>query len=261
MTSDPHRTRSDPFRGHAPSWPSALAGLAGRLALGWTVTLVVMVGLGALVTVGLAHMWPLTVEDGIDRSLEAARTATGNQATLWMSGLGQTTTIVPLALAAFVGLRLALHRWREALFVGAVTIGQSLVFLLTTLVIDRDRPDVEHLDASPPTSSFPSGHTGASLALYLSLAVVVHRRVRHPALRRVLIAVLALLPLLVGLARLYRGMHHPSDVAGSAVNAGLVLWTGDRAMRATQLPDDDRPTPGPARSGMSTTPHPREVRP
>ena len=49
---------------------------------------------------------------------------------------------------------------------------QAMVFFFTTLLIDRERPDVEHLDDSPPTSSFPSGHTGAATGLYLTLGMI-----------------------------------------------------------------------------------------
>ncbi len=58
-----------------------------------------------------------------------------------------------------------LRRWREPLFLCAAVTAQAVVFYLTTLVIDRRRPVVRHLDDSPPTSSFPSGHTSASVAL------------------------------------------------------------------------------------------------
>ena len=90
---------------------------------------------------------------------------------------------------------------------------QAMVFFFTTLLIDRERPDVEKLDDSPPTSSFPSGHTGAATGLYFTLALMA-LRIRNPALRRVVVGVCVAIPLLVASARLYRGMHHVSDVAG-----------------------------------------------
>jgi len=169
------------------TWRHVLPRLAAGLLLRWVGVLALLVVLGLTVTRVADTLWPFTVEDGVNRVLEQARNATGDTLSLFMSGFGNTSTIVPVCLLAVVVLRLTLHRWREALFVGAVTVGQSVVFLLTTLAIDRERPDVVKLDESPPTSSFPSGHTSASVALYLSLAVVVHRRVRTPWARRLLV--------------------------------------------------------------------------
>ncbi len=235
--------------GSPVTWGHVMPRLVGGLLLRWIAIFVVLVALGLLVTRVADQVWPFTVEDDINRGVEQVRTASGNTATLWMSGLGNTSTIVPLCLLVALVLRLTLHRWRESFLVVAVTLGQSVVFLLTTLVIDRNRPDVAHLDQSPPTSSFPSGHTSAAIALYASLAVVAHRRIRATWLRRLAMAVLLCLPALVAVGRLYRGMHHPSDVAASLVNAGLQLLLADRLLRATSLPDDgDVPRAGVAGS-------------
>jgi membrane-associated phospholipid phosphatase len=221
-----------------PTWGRVLPRLVAGLLLRWLVVLAIVVTLGMLLTRVADTVWPFTVEDGVVRGLEQARTATGDTATLFMSGLGNTSTVVSLCLLAAGLLRLVLHRWREAVLVLSVTLGQSVVFLATTLLIDRERPDVDKLDESPPTSSFPSGHTSAAIALSVSLAVVVHRRVRSRWARRLVVAVLLCLPALVAIGRLYRGMHHPSDVVGSLVNAGLLLVLTDRLLRATPLPDD-----------------------
>lgn len=206
--------------------------VAARIVGCWVAILALMVGLGLLVTGPLKDVWPLDAEDGINRSLAAHRNPSATTWSLWFSALGNTSTIVPLCAVFFLALRVGLRRWREAIFVATCTIGQALVFLFTTLVIDRDRPDVPKLDESPPTSSFPSGHTSAATALYLSLAVVVHRTVPHVWLRRSLIVLLALLPLCVMAGRLYRGMHHPSDVTASLVNAGLVIATAHHFLLA-----------------------------
>jgi undecaprenyl-diphosphatase len=231
-----------PIRSDAPRrgrpWARPLGRLAGQLVLRWVVVLAVLVAVGMLVTTVAESVWPFTVEDGVDRALAAGRTPTRNTLTVFMSGLGNTSTIVPLCLLAAVVLRLVLHRWRESLLVGAVTLGQSVVFVLTTLAIDRERPGVPHLDDSPPTSSFPSGHTSASIALYSSLAVVAHRRIRNPWVRRPVMVLLLCLPGLVATGRLYRGMHHPSDVVAALLNAGLLLLLTDRLLRTTPLPDD-----------------------
>ena len=206
--------------------------VAAKILGSWVVIFALITGIGLLVTGPLSDVWPFTREDALNRSLAQGRTPDATEWSFWFSALGNTSTIVPLCALFFVTLRVTLQRWREAVFVVVCTIGQSLVFLSTTLVIDRERPDVPKLDESPPTSSFPSGHTSAATALYLALAVVVHRTVRLTWLRRALIVLLALLPLCVLVGRLYRGMHHPSDVTASLLNGALILTTAYRFLLA-----------------------------
>ena len=102
--------------------------------------------------------------------------------------------------------------------------GEVLTFLTVSAVVERDRPDVSQLDAAPPTSSVPSGHTGAAVALYGYLAVISPPRdagqVARPAAcrppaadsrrRRTLAPV--------------RGMHYPADVVFGAVNGAVWAW-------------------------------------
>ena len=220
------------------TWPRALGPLVGQLLLAWACVLAVLVLLGLLLTNGLERVWPLTVEDDASRELEDARTATGNDVTFLISEAGNTITIVALCALLAGLLRWQLHRWREAILLVSCCVGQSVVFLFTTMLIDRERPDVEKLDESPPTSSFPSGHTGASLALYLTTALIVHRDCSQRRVRRVLVGLLVLVPILVGLARMYRGMHHPSDIVGSLVNAGLVILLTSRLVDRRELPGE-----------------------
>jgi membrane-associated phospholipid phosphatase len=227
-THSPALRRAHP----ADPGPDRPVAVAARIVGCWLAIFALLVGIGLLVTGPLKDVWPFSAEDGINRSLARARTPDATTWSMWFSALGNTSTIVPLCTVFVVALRIGLRRWREAVFVATCTIGQSLVFLFTTLLIDRSRPDVPKLDESPPTSSFPSGHTSAATALYLSLAIVVHRTVPHVWLRRSLIVLLALLPLCVMAGRLYRGMHHPSDVAASLVNAGLVIATAHHFLLA-----------------------------
>ncbi|MFC8228980.1 diacylglycerol kinase family protein [Streptomyces sp. NPDC057287] len=190
-----------------------------------------MVGVGLLLTGPAARAWPLTSEDEVNEALERARTGTLDTVSLIVSEAGNTVTVVVGTLLACLALLLVprLPRWRDALFLSVAVSLQSLVFLVITEAVDRTRPDVDRLDASPPTSSYTSGHTGAATALYAGLAVLVLHRAKGPW-RRVVAVLLLLLPLLVGLARAYRGMHHPTDVAGGLLNGGLSLLIVGRAL-------------------------------
>ncbi|MCU7727296.1 phosphatase PAP2 family protein [Actinoplanes sp. KI2] len=181
-----------------------------------------MIGLGLLITKVLAGVWPFTVEDGVNRYFAAHRTDSRNAVTEFFSLVGSTPVIIGVTFVAALVLLRTLHSWREPIFLCAAVSAQAIVFFFTTLVIDRQRPRVHHLDASPPTSSFPSGHTSAAFALYAGLALILAGLVRR-TWAKWLCWLLVLVPVCVATSRLYRGMHHPSDVTASFLNGALCI--------------------------------------
>ena len=90
---------------------------------------------------------------------------------------------------------------------------------------------LKHLDAAPPTSSFPSGHTAAAIALYGAVAVLASERARSAALRWLLVAIGVLVPLVVALSRVYRGMHYTTDVLGGMILGATWLFVTTKAIR------------------------------
>ncbi|GIF25910.1 undecaprenyl-diphosphatase [Actinoplanes tereljensis] len=189
----------------------------------WLIALLLgMIALGLLVTKVLNDVWPFTAEDGINRYFAAHRTPPWNLVTEIFSLIGSTPVIIGVTAIAALILLKTLHSWYEPLFLCAAVTAQALVFFFTTLVIDRQRPQVKHLDNSPPTSSFPSGHTSAAFALYCGLALILARLV-HQTWQKWLCWALLLMPVGVALSRLYRGMHHPSDVTASFINGALCV--------------------------------------
>ncbi|MEH1055849.1 phosphatase PAP2 family protein [Micromonospora sp. CPCC 206171] len=201
-----------------------------RVLVPVALLLTFMVLLGVLVTRVLDRVWPFTVEDAVNRDLAADRTGGWNDVSLVFSTLASTQVIVLVTAVAALVLRLVLHRWREPLFLCAAVSAQALVFLLTTMAIDRRRPAVEQMDVSPPTSSFPSGHTSAAVALYVGIALLLALRAKSTAGKVTWCALLVLVPVGVALTRMYRGMHHPSDVVASFVNGGTCVAIMARAL-------------------------------
>ncbi|WP_319461575.1 phosphatase PAP2 family protein [Micromonospora sp. RTP1Z1] len=201
-----------------------------RVLLPLALLFSVMVALGLLVTRVLAKAWPFTVEDAVNRELAGDRTAGWNVVSLVFSTLASTQMIVVVTVLVALVLRLVLHRWREPLFLCAAVTAQALVFLFTTMAIDRRRPAVEHMDVSPPTSSFPSGHTSAAVALYVGIAVLLALLAKTTPAKITWWTLLVLVPVGVAVTRLYRGMHHPSDVLASFVNGGICVAIMARAV-------------------------------
>ncbi|WP_433825223.1 phosphatase PAP2 family protein [Actinoplanes sp. CA-015351] len=226
-----------------------------RIVLPIAVLLLFLIGLGLLLTHQAAHWWPLTIEDGVNREFAGDRVEPLTQISGWVSAVANTGWIIAVTAVIAVILRLVLHRWRESIFLCLAVTAQALVFFFTTLAIDRPRPDVKRLDASPPTSSFPSGHTSASVALYLGLALLLAGLVRHTWLKALCWA-LVLVPIAVAFSRMFRGMHHPSDVVAAFINGTTCVIVMARAIldrkvipwsRSISLPHPRRTDSAPSR--------------
>lgn len=217
--------------------------LAKRILLPVAALLAVMIGLGELATRTLKD------ENGLNRLLAAHRNGFGDAVSWFFSLVGSTPAIV--AVTAIVAMLILWHtrRWRAPVYLCAAVSAQALVFLFTTLAIDRERPAVAHLDNSPPTSSFPSGHTSAAFALYCGLGFLLLKEYR-----RTWAIALILVPIGVAVARLYRGMHHPSDVTASFLNGAAciaIMWNA--LMRAPdRRSSPSHPSPAATREHSGT---------
>lgn len=202
-------------------------GQVGRRAVPVFVAIgVVVVLLGLLIT----KVLHADFDAGVDRWFAKHRGPTLNTLTHLGTLFGETVTIVAATAITVVIFRAVFHRWRESVILLSCVVGQSLIFLITTILIDRKRPPVPHLDDSPPTSSFPSGHTAASTAFWAGTALIIAWHTRDRWWSR-LIAVLGLLiPIMVATCRMYRGMHFPTDTATSYLFGLALLAVAFRAL-------------------------------
>jgi undecaprenyl-diphosphatase len=211
--------------------------IAARLLASFVLIGGALFGLGKLIT-----SYPPAFDEAIPRWLAAHRTPSLDTISNYLSQAGDTHWITAIALV-IVPLALALiHRWRPVVFIAVVMIGEVALFEIVTMIVQRARPLVTHLDGHLPTSSFPSGHTAATLCLYGAAAILAIPRTLGSW--RWLAAVPAVVMTgLVGWSRMYRGEHHPLDVAGGILLA--LLWLA--AVTVALRPNADLDEPEPAR--------------
>ena len=214
------------------------------LIVGAVLLLATLVGFGLLDVHLLSHSTIGHADRSVDQTLSHHRTRWLNAVTLGATDSAETYSIAGAALALIVAARLLFKRWREAVFVLCALVGEVTIFVTTTLLVHRARPNVVRLDHAPPTSSFPSGHTAAAVALYGAAAILVVRYSTRAAWRRVAVALAIVLPLVVAGSRLYRGMHYPTDVLAGAllgfswlrISARAVLDSAVRRVNGVHVP-------------------------
>lgn len=191
---------------------------------GYLVMTVLLIGLGLIITKLLVGGPVVTWDNDVNRWFVAQRTSTLNSVSSVGSALGATLTVIGIAVAVSIVLAIGRH-WRELGFLVAGLIVEAATSLTASIVVNRSRPHVPRLDAAPPTASFPSGHTAAATILYVSLALLLVSFVRNSTVRALVWVLAIAIPIFVGLSRLYRGMHHPTDVIGSVVlGTGALLF-------------------------------------
>lgn len=173
--------------------------------------------------------------------LRLFRGAAGPAGPPWLVEMGRDVT----ALGSFAGLGIVFlaslgyllllrKRGLAALMAAAVLGGVALSTLLKAL-FDRPRPDLEGA-ARVFTASFPSGHAMLSAVTFLTLGALLARANADRRIKIYFMTLAVLLTMLIGLSRLYLGVHYPSDVlAGWCLGTAwaVLCWTVARRLQRT----------------------------
>lgn len=191
-----------------------------------------IVGTAIFTAVGLAIVeWWDTGSAGradadINRWLEDNRTVPLTNFAEVVSNAGDTLSKVIAGVVLIPVFLWLFRRWHEyALIVGGLVV-EVCVFGLSSELVGRGRPPVEQLDGAP-TNSFPSGHIAAATVYYGGLALVFFFRTRRPWARAIGVVIAVIGVGFTTWARLYQGMHYPTDaVAGIILGLGVlaVMW-------------------------------------
>jgi membrane-associated phospholipid phosphatase len=199
-----------------------------------------MVALGFFVTKALLEIEAVADADvWLPRWVEDQRTPFLNDASYIGSMISDRPVLIPL-VGAVIAMLVLRKRWRMASFVLQAGLAEVLCYGLVTRFIERPRPEpVEQLDTFNLLHSFPSGHVAASIAIYGSLALLLAAHFKDIRARVAIWSVAAVFPLVVAASRIYRGEHHPIDVAaGALMGVGAIavaLFAARTARRVAEL--------------------------
>ncbi len=155
-----------------------------------------------------------------------------------LSWVGSTLAgghVVPGVIGLGLVVFLLTKHWLLAAYVLFTVAVESGAYRATSLFLERERPDVERLEDLPVEAAYPSGHTAASVALWGGLLLLLASRIDDRAVGVGALIVAMTIALFVGWSRMYRGMHHPSDVVAGilmGIGALVVVVLAARASRA-----------------------------
>ena len=178
-----------------------------------------------------------------------------------LTALGSLGILTLMSLAV-VGFLILQGKRRTAVLVVAAVGGGMLVSMLTKLGFDRPRPDLVPHATQVYTASFPSSHAMMAAVTYLTLGALLARAQPRLRLKLYLIGLAATLTVLVGLSRVYLGVHWPTDVlAGWTLGAAwaLACWAIALWLQARGRIEAEESVPEPA--AAATPGKPREAKP
>ena len=217
-------------------WPRQLAEHVSRLER-LTVMLAVLVGAGILGFLVLAD----AVADGgarrFDEWLLVALRTPGDLSDpigpKWfeemmrdITALGGTA-VLTLGVLAVTGF-LALTRKTHAAIIVLVSVVSGMVLSQAIKwAYARPRPELVPHGMETYSASFPSGHSMMAAVVYLTLGALLARHQTRPRMKVYVLLVAVLLTMLVGISRIYLGVHWPTDVlAGWCLGAAwaILCW-------------------------------------
>jgi undecaprenyl-diphosphatase len=159
-----------------------------------------------------------------------------------ITGLGgiAVLSIVTLAVAGFLFIN---RKFAAMWLVIIATVGGLILSSVLKALIDRQRPDIGEQYSLVMTSSFPSGHSMMSAVVYLTRGSLLARLVEKRRLKFYFLVVAMVLTFLVGVSRVYMGVHWPTDVL-AGWSAGLVwallCWLAARHLQRSGAVQTDR---------------------
>lgn len=153
-------------------------------------------------------------------------------------------SVLALLTAFAVGYLLLVHKRHNAVLVLVAVIGGAILSSVLKLGFDRPRPELVARLVETHTLSFPSGHAMLSAVTYLTLGALLARVQGEPRSRAYLMGAALVLTLVIGLSRVYLGVHWSTDVlAGWCVGAAWALLCWIVAARLERRGDVETASP------------------
>lgn len=160
----------------------------------------------------------------------------------WAQEVGRDITalggyaLITILVIVVTGYLLMLRKRGAAAFLLVAIVGGTIASSVLKDWFQRARPDIVPHATEVFTTSFPSGHSTVSAVAYLSMAALLTRVEPNSRIRAYIMTVALLLTLMVGVSRVYLGVHWPTDVlAGWSIGSAWAILCWSIALRLQRI--------------------------
>ena len=231
-----------PFRGFTDR--SVMPGLLQRMRNTWHAETLVFVAVfvatvllllfGVIAEAVMAGSTTRLDEAIISVFRAGADHSSGPAGPLWVQEMARditslgSVTVLGLLSAVVVAYLFLTRSPGAAFLVLVAVVGGIAVNSILKIQFARPRPDLFVPAAKVFTASFPSGHAAFSAITYMTLAALLARVTTKRRLRYYFVTVAVALTFMIGVSRVYLGVHYPTDIlAGWCIGSAwaLICWT------------------------------------
>ncbi len=192
-----------------------------RVVAGFALAAIVLAAAGWLVT-GPYRQSPAAFDASIRTAMRQMQSPMWNTLFLAITKLGSTLYLTIIGVVVGI-IFIILRSFRSLLILIVVMAGQGILDRGCKWIIARPRPSSLINYRAVESFSFPSGHAIASLCLYGTIAWIVASRLENSAAKAGTGIFAAVLIFLIGMSRVYIGVHYPTDVMAGFLAAAI--WT------------------------------------
>ncbi|AST91942.1 phosphatase PAP2 family protein [Sutcliffiella cohnii] len=140
----------------------------------------------------------------------------------FFSYIGDTIRVIIISIIILFVLYKVFHQRVELILYIIVLIGSTTINVLLKNFFHRERPNFYRM-LIEEGYSFPSGHSMAALSLYGIISFLLWRHIPKHSGRILLVCISAFFILIIGVSRIYLGVHFPSDIMGAYLVSGSWL--------------------------------------
>lgn len=166
------------------------------------------------------------IDTGIYNLISKIQSVSSTVFMSFMSYLGSATILITLTVLILIFAK-------NKKGASKIAINLALVFVLSIIlkeIFKRERPSVLRF-AEENGYSFPSSHAMVSIGYYGYIICLVYKYVENKKARNVIVGLIALLILLIGISRIYLGVHYATDIIGAYIIGLVYLYVFIKKMK------------------------------